>query len=949
MTPRLLLDGPALATRRAAAAADATLTALAASLARDLDAVLAADVHVAERKARLTRAGGRCPADGSDLAFDPFSPHAHRCPRCDRVASAPEHHEAWLYRYQLWLTERAVHAAALHALRPAPRLAAFAARVLDEAADRYLAFPNRDNVLGPSRPFFSTYLESLWLLSLCTALDLLEAAEPAAHAPLGARVRERVLEPSRALVAGFPEGRSNRQVWNAAALLAAARLLGDDAGAERAVHGPAGLVASLRDGVLTDGTWYEGENYHQFAHRGLWYGLRIAERAGIELDPTLAARFDAGFAAPFAVVLPDLTLPARRDSRYAVSLRQWRWAEWCELGVERAGAHAPVGALCAGVLERLYDPSVPTADTGRWRASGESERNEPPTGLTPADLGWKSLLLARSHSAPPSSGATPWRPASVLLGGQGLAILRDAERGVYAALDYGASGGPHGHADRLNVILQRGGERWLDDPGTGSYVERELHWYRSTLAHAAPLVGERSQPRADGRLLGWSVGGGAFSGVAAEAAIGAGAVGTRTLVLGSGYLVDRVTWTAAAGDPLDLPLPVDVRAVRDPAGAEGSAAWRPVLRPGGGGLEDGFDFLTDVEATPLPAGTARLHVVTRDGGAHATLWIYSSLPAELWRARAPGAPGQGVQPWHALRVRAPSGTVVAVWDLGAAVRAADPRPDGSIAIDHADGRDLHRPPSEQEGDWTVEQDASSVASVQRLALARVDASSADVAATSAVATPTRELLTLRELPVELELGEHHYRPSEASWGEAGAPSARVRLHAAGGELHVEVRVRLGRAPHFAPAGADNPLDNERADVNSDGLQLHLGLAADGGAEPLAAWLLVPEPPGPRVRLSDCLSHGIAPVGCEWSPETDGWRMRCALPLAPVAARAAARSGAIVTLDVLVNEMPGGRERRRGQLVLSGAAGDFVYLRGDRHDPARGLRLALDLAADLAPA
>ena len=38
------------------------------------------------------------------------------------------------------------------------------------------------------------------------------------------------------------------------------------------------------------------------------------------------------------------------------------------------------------------------------------------------------------------------------------------------------------------------------------------------------------------------------------------------------------------------------------------------------------------------------------------------------------------------------------------------------------------------------------------------------------------------------------------------------------------------------------------------------------------------------------------------------------------------------LDLIVNEMPRGRERRRGQLVMSGGRGEFVYLRGDRHEP-----------------
>jgi hypothetical protein len=48
------------------------------------------------------------------------------------------------------------------------------------------------------------------------------------------------------------------------------------------------------------------------------------------------------------------------------------------------------------------------------------------------------------------------------------------------------------------------------------------------------------------------------------------------------------------------------------------------------------------------------------------------------------------------------------------------------------------------------------------------------------------------------------------------------------------------------------------------------------------------------------------------------------------------------LDVLVNEAPPDRERRRGQLVLGGltSPAERAYLAGDRHDAARGLRLAL---------
>src|SRR5260370_22749463 len=127
-----------------------------------------------------------------------------------------------LYWHQLWLAERVLHAALLGVLLDDRHARALAATLLDAYADQYLRYPNRDNVLGPARPFFSTYLESIWLLQLCLALDLLETA---GDVTVGATVRERLVEPSAALIAIYDEGDSNRQVWNNAALLAAYTVL----------------------------------------------------------------------------------------------------------------------------------------------------------------------------------------------------------------------------------------------------------------------------------------------------------------------------------------------------------------------------------------------------------------------------------------------------------------------------------------------------------------------------------------------------------------------------------------------------------------------------------------------------------------------------------------------------------------------------------------------------
>src|SRR5207249_3020124 len=85
----------------------------------------------------------------------------------------------------------------------------------------------------------------------------------------------------------------------------------------------------------------------------------------------------------------------------------------------------------------------------------------------------------------------PWEPQSLVLEGQGVAVLR--RNGRYVSVECGPYGGGHGHPDRLQLTLYADGVYWLPDPGTGSYVAHDLFWYRSTLAHNAPRLNGESQ------------------------------------------------------------------------------------------------------------------------------------------------------------------------------------------------------------------------------------------------------------------------------------------------------------------------------------------------------------------------------------------------------------------------------------------------------------------------
>ena len=872
------------------------LEPLAASLAADLEPLLNREIHFPAHKAMLSREGGRCARDGTLLEFDPFRPHEHRCARCGEVHRGEAHDRYWIYWYQLWLAERAVHAATLSSLGVDGRFAALAEGILEGYVDRYISYPNVDNVLGPARLFFSTYLESIWLLQICIAVDLLGGN----RSPLGARVRDRIIEPARSIIAEYDEGGSNRQVWNDAALLAAALLLDDARCAEDAVYGRSGVATQLSNGLLSDGTWFEGENYHLFAHRGLWYGVTMAERAGLALSDALTDRFQCGFSIPFATALPDLTLPSRRDSQYAISLRQWRVAEHLELGLARANDPAIVGAL-----ERLYRDVIPRRHTGRSTSAADVERNAQPSALSRTDLGWRALLCAR----PALPSLDPVEPRSRLLRAQGIAVFRRDGGESYVALDYGESGGGHGHPDRLNILLVDGETRWLDDYGTGSYVDPSLHWYRSTLAHNAPLVNGQSQRRVSGALRAYDERGAAGWIVATAEEIGRGVSLKRTMVVLSGYCIDEVDWRAEDDISIDLPFHADVDLDR------GTGTLEVAELLGGQGTEDGFRFAFDAARQRASAG-ACVHGRAAHGAQSLQLWARCNRDAEWWRAVGPGPPGGGDRGFRFVRARAPTGRHQAVFSWRDAVSAVDFGDD--IRVTMRDGSThAHR---RTETGWHIDLTAGGARSSIDLGGYVSDGRQIGSELLQRCDEPATLALASGRMLV-VELAEPHYRRSERAWANAGRPTALVAMQVQARLLDLGIAV-MGSDLTFAAAEAANPYDNEHADVNGDGVQLYIR-----GAGGLSAWMLVPEPGSTTVRVRSIegwsAAHGVRAT---WRRTDDGYRMDVVLDPVPEA------------LDVVINEMPHGRQRRRGQLVMSGSAGEFVYLRGDRHEMERLIRL-----------
>lgn len=841
--------------------------------------------------------------------FDPLSPDEHRCPRCGRSHRGERHHRDWIRHYHLWLSERAIHLALLGSLREEPQLSERAREILSAYAVLYPTVPNQDNVLGPTRLFFSTYLESIWLLQVVMAAAMLPR-DDAWSATIEPMIRE-----SATLIASFDEGWSNRQAWNDTALLAAGQWLGDETLLIQGLDGPHGVRVLLRHGVTAGGLWFEGENYHFFALRGLLLAAELLRAGGIDLygESEAGAALAAMYRAPLDTVLPDLTLPARGDAPFAVSLRQPRFAELWEIGWARTG-----DARIAGILAELYGADLAPADDAGFADLAEQELNVPAAGLERTRLGWKALAWMVPEP-PPAAG--DWRGGSTLLAAAGFAVLRPGER-RYVGLETGGRRGGHGHPDLLNLSLF-----WdqpvLLDLGTGSYVTPSLHWYRSALAHNAPLAAGAGQ---SGRC-GWCDafdtrdGWGWCRAVAADL-FGPGTEAQRTVIAGPDYAIDVVQVTVPSGVAVDLPIhPVASQTLECGAGEP------TVLTPRGApGHEHGYDALREVRrlASPprrlmLASGTQEVQLVTTPRASE-----------ELFVAVAPGPPDLhvtdgGLRPFLVRRAWGPGRWVHAYADAGrvAEVVAA---PSGTITVT-LEGGLTESIELDRRGARVRDRTGRSI---------RLEGLRAPPAMRQRSAIPppiVRGVLRSRLPSLErweravppatvVVLDGRHYRRAERPYDPAHPFRARVALCATGRTLCFLVDVEK-RNLYFRPAGAEDPaLDNEAPDIHSDGVQCYLG------ADSWAGYVAVPDPhtDGVLVRAVRGTAADTARVHGRWRRTARGY----AVLLAVETARRW-RAGETVPVALTVNEMYAHRERRAGQLALAGDAG-WVYLRGDREPP-----------------
>jgi len=419
------------------------------------------------RKVSIPERGGQWPhwyaCEDCGVRLETVSPTEHKCPKCDRVYSGEPWDSVPLTAVHQELSQALLSLGIYYLLTGEQDAARKAAQILLGYAEQYPYYPIRDHNLQTDTKWatkvsWGTLGESVWLIPICAGYDLIRDAgvfTPADHQA----IREQLLRPAARLILKHNIGIHNIQCWHNAAIGSAGLMLRDRDLLSFAVESEVGILAQIKQGVLSDGFWHEGSwGYHFYGMRPLLAWAEALRNCGFNLYDVHLKRM---FEAPLQAVLPDGSLPTFHDSGGPL--------------LKSTAALYEIG------YARYKDSSL------AWPLAG----------------GERDSLNALLYGAETLPEDVPAIERSTHLSRSGFVYLRQGKKEDlnYLALDYGPHGGGHGHPDKLGFILYGAGQVLAPDPGSVAYgIPLHQKWYKQTLAHNTLLVNQKSQLPSAGQL-----------------------------------------------------------------------------------------------------------------------------------------------------------------------------------------------------------------------------------------------------------------------------------------------------------------------------------------------------------------------------------------------------------------------------------------------------------------
>jgi len=519
--------------------------------------------------------GYRCPDHGNYLEMQTLT--SHRCPvdgviwtgkEFDRALATYLHDEAgrqaWIEAVAFILTEDMVYGQRVK-------------DILLGYAAKYPGYPQHDLEGRPSprggKAFGQTLDESLWLVDLARAYDLLRGSSLLSEAEMEL-INENLLRPAMHVLLSNDLGIKNIQAWHNSGIFYAAMMLGDTPTANDALRGPTGLEKQAELGVDADGLWYEGSfGYHYFTFRGMLPMLQALHRLNLQFEPE---EIESMLTLPLQMAFPDGSLPMLNNGSFQT------FAENLRNDYEQALAFWPTADFCSPLVKYGRGDSYASVIYGL------------------ADLPFDDTIEYPGVNFE-ISGLSAMRTTAT--GGQTTAVV-----------DYGAHGDFHGHYDKLGLSVWHLGKPVVLEAGAIGYGTALTDgYYKTTLAHNTVLIDGMDQQETAGKLEDFQVvGDNTWLLTSADDAYPGVSFRRQVLNSETGHVVDGVEINAASEVVIDYVLH-----------SAGTISHNYALTSDSLGYGGAYSFLSNVKGKLLtrdlsfrfdgPEGSAVVNVIGEPG------------------------------------------------------------------------------------------------------------------------------------------------------------------------------------------------------------------------------------------------------------------------------------------------------------------------------------------------
>ncbi len=397
---------------------------------------------------------------GTQLAFpadwQPHPDQGYDCPACGKHYQGEKYDAAMRYVQHNQLGVAAFDLALAGELENNPRYRRKAAEILLKYARVY---PGPHTALTEGGIFYQSLCESVWVISLAAAYDLIYASlSPSDRSA----IEDQLFRPvARGLIAcGIP---GNWGSWHLSAVGVIGYALQDKSLIDYALTS---FKEQISETLGDDGLWPESVHTYHFYPLGAFLFLaEAAWHSGTDLynwEAKPGKGLKAMFHAPLRYMYPNFQLPAINDGWYKSNLPLGEY----ELAYARYQTPEFAWALEEG-YRKLH-----------------SER---------------SKLWAVLQGCPLPGDTQQPRLASIDYPGLGIAVLRSTS-GAMMTFDYGPFLG-HGQLDKMGVTLFANGQVMCADYGTPGYASELMTWAPQTPAHNTVVVDGRSQQKTSERRL----------------------------------------------------------------------------------------------------------------------------------------------------------------------------------------------------------------------------------------------------------------------------------------------------------------------------------------------------------------------------------------------------------------------------------------------------------------